>query len=104
LRRAVELDPTYAPALLHLGMAYYARRNYEDAAASLEAGLAIIGDDARLEQIYTAGLAHIYKDPSECEKAIPWLHKALEINADAFPAAEGLRMCQTSPDVAAASE
>jgi tetratricopeptide (TPR) repeat protein len=93
LQKAVELDPTYAPALLHLGMAYYARRNYEDAAASLEAGLAIIGDGARLEQIYTAGLAHIFKDPSECEKAEPWLRKALEINAAAGPAAEGLRMC-----------
>ena len=93
LQRAVELDPTYAPALLHLGMAYYARRNYEDAAATLEAGLALIGDGARLEQIYTAGLAHIFKDPSECEEAEPWLRKALEINADAGPAAEGLRMC-----------
>jgi tetratricopeptide (TPR) repeat protein len=93
LQKAVELDPNYAPALLHLGMAYYARRNYEDAAASLEAGLAIIGDGARLEQIYTAGLAHIFKDPSECAKAEPWLRKALEINADAGPAAEGLLMC-----------
>ena len=93
LRRAIELDPNYAPALLHLGMAYYARRNYEDAAAYLEAGLVIIGDGARLEQIYTAGLAHIFKDPSECPKAEPWLRKALELNAGAGPAAEGLRMC-----------
>ncbi len=64
LRRAIELDPNYGPALVHLGMAYYARRNYEDAASYLEQGLAIIGDAARIEQLYTAGLAHIYKVPS----------------------------------------
>ena len=93
LRRAVELDPNYGPALVHLGMAYYARRNYEDAATNLEAGLAILGDNARIEQVYTAGLAHIFKDPAECDKAEPWLRKALEMNADATPASEGLRMC-----------
>jgi tetratricopeptide (TPR) repeat protein len=96
LRRAVELDPTYGPALVHLGMAYYARRNYEDAVIMLEKGLAIIGDDARIEQVYTAGLAHIYKEPQECDKAIPWLQKALAMNPDAAPAAEGLRICTSS--------
>lgn len=93
LRRAVELDPNYGPALVHLGMAYYARRNYEDAAIYLEQGLAIIGDTARIEQLYTAGLAHIYKVPSECDKAIPWLRSALEIHSGATPASEGLRLC-----------
>lgn len=93
LRRAIELDPNYGPALVHLGMAYYARRNYEDAAIYLEQGLAIIGDEARIEQLYTAGLAHIYKSPSECDKAEPWLRKALEIHPDATPASEGLRLC-----------
>jgi hypothetical protein len=78
-------------------MAYYARRNYEDAVINLEKGLAIIGDSARIEQVYTAGLAHIFKNPSECDKAIPWLQKALEMNADAFPASDGLRICANSP-------
>jgi tetratricopeptide (TPR) repeat protein len=93
LRRAVELDPTYGPALVHLGMAYYARRNYEDASTYLEQGLAILGESARIEQVYTAGLAHIFKDPSECEKAEPWLRRALAMNADAQPASQGLQMC-----------
>lgn len=96
LRRAVELDPTYGPALVHLGMAYYARRNYEDSAAFLEQGLAIIGDAARIEQVYTAGLAHIYKAPSECDKAEPWLRRALEMHPGATPASEGLRLCNLS--------
>jgi tetratricopeptide (TPR) repeat protein len=93
LRRAVDLDPTYGPALVHLGMAYYARRNYEDAATYLEEGLASLGDRARIEQVYTAGLAHIYKSPSECDKAEPWLRKALEMHSGATPASEGLRLC-----------
>jgi tetratricopeptide (TPR) repeat protein len=93
LRRAVELDPNYGPALVHLGMAYYARRNYEDASTYLEQGLAILGESARIEQVYTAGLAHIFKDPSECDKAEPWLRRALEMNPDAQPASQGLQMC-----------
>jgi tetratricopeptide (TPR) repeat protein len=93
LRRAVEIDPNYGPALVHLGMAYYARRNYEDAAVYLERGLALIGDDARIEQVYTAGLSHIYKEPQECDKAEPWLRRALEMHPDATPASEGLRLC-----------
>jgi tetratricopeptide (TPR) repeat protein len=93
LRRAIELDPTYGPALVHLGMAYYARRNYEDSVTYLEQGLALIGETARIEQVYTAGLAHIFKDPPECDKAEPWLRRALEMHPDATPASEGLRMC-----------
>lgn len=93
LRKAVELDPQYGPALVYLGMALYARRNYEDAAPSLEKGLRLVGDRARIEQLYTGGLAYINKEPRECEKAIPWLLKALEIDATASPAIQGLAAC-----------
>jgi tetratricopeptide (TPR) repeat protein len=93
LRQAVELDPNYGPAQVHLGMALYARRNYEDAAPALEKGLTILGDGARIEQIYTLGLAHIYKNPTECDKAIVWLRKALEIDPESGPALEGLALC-----------
>jgi tetratricopeptide (TPR) repeat protein len=93
LRRAVEMDPDYGPALVHLGMALYARRNYEDAVPALERGLTLIGDSARVEQIYTAGLAYIYKDPPECQKAIAWLQKALELDPESGPAREGLALC-----------
>lgn len=93
LRRALELDPEYGPALVHLGMAYYARRNYEDAADYLERGLEKLGDRARIEQVYTAGLAHIFKSPPECDKAEPWLRRALEMHAGATPASQGLAMC-----------
>ena len=62
LRDAVELDPEYGPALVHLGMALYARRNYEDAVVALEKGVNILGEDARIEHIYTLGLGlHLQK-------------------------------------------
>lgn len=93
LRDAVELDPNYGPALVHLGMALYARRNYEDAAVELEKGLRLVGDNARIEQIYTLGLAHIYKSPPECDKAEIWLRQALEIDPESGPALEGLQLC-----------
>jgi tetratricopeptide (TPR) repeat protein len=77
-------------------MALYARRNYEDAADALEKGLNILGDDVRIEQIYTLGLAHIYKEPTECDKAIVWLRKALEVDPETGPALEGISLCESS--------
>jgi tetratricopeptide (TPR) repeat protein len=94
LRKAVELDPEYGPALAHLGMAYYARRNYEEAAPTLEKAVAILGDDSRIEYYYSLGLAYIYKKPEECDKARVWLLKSLEIDPETSPALEGLRLCQ----------
>ena len=96
LRQALELDPDYGPALVHMGMALYSRRNYEDAAVSLERGLAIIGD-AREEHYFTAGLSYIYKEPRECDLAEPWLRKALEKNPDSSAAQAGLRICSGQP-------
>jgi tetratricopeptide (TPR) repeat protein len=93
LRKAVELNPDYGPAHVYLGMALYARRNYEDAAVELETGLTLMGDKARIEQLYTAGLAFINKEPSECDKAIIWLDKALQIDNTATPALQGLTAC-----------
>lgn len=93
LREAVEMDPNYGPALVHLGMALYLRRNYEDAVTNLEKGLALVGDSARVEHLYTAGFAHINKEPRECALAEPWLRKALAKDPDSGPALEGLRIC-----------
>lgn len=93
LRKAIEIDPEFGFAQVHLGMALYARRNYEDAATHLDKGLRLVGDRARIEQFYTAGLAFIYKEPSECDKAIPWLQKALELDSESTPVIDGLTRC-----------
>ncbi|MCL4860422.1 MAG: tetratricopeptide repeat protein [Caldilineaceae bacterium] len=100
LRKAVEIDPDYGPALATLGMALYARRNYEDAAPNLEKGVRLLGDRARIEHLYTAGLAYINQEPRDCERAIPLLLKSLEIDQSARPALQGLATCGVSaPDV-----
>jgi tetratricopeptide (TPR) repeat protein len=104
LRKAIEIDPNYGPALVHLGMALYARRNYEDAAPSLEKGLRLIGDHARVEQLYTAGLAYINKEPRDCQRAVPWLLKALAMNAEASPAIIGLKACDIAAPTATPAE
>lgn len=96
LNDALDLDPNYGPALVHLGMALYTRRNYEEAATAFDKGLPLIGDSAREEHYYTAGLAHVYKEPRECEQALPWLEKALEKNAESAPALTGLKLCQNA--------
>lgn len=96
LRKAVEIEPEYGPALAHLGMAYYSRRNYEEAAPTLERAIEILGpEESRIEFYYSLGLAHIYKKPEECDKAIPWLQQALEISPQSPPALEGMRVCST---------
>lgn len=97
LRDAVELDANYGPALVHLGMALYARRNYEDAVVALEKGLPLVGDSARVEQVYTAGLANIYKDPADCAKGVQWLRQALQEDPTSGPALDGLRACNQAP-------
>ncbi len=93
LRRAVEMNERYGPAQVHLGMAYFARRNFEDAALHLETGLRLVGDQAKVEQIYTLGLAYVYKEPRECDKAIPWFQLALTISPDNGPALDGMASC-----------
>jgi tetratricopeptide (TPR) repeat protein len=95
LNSALDLDPDYAPALVYLGMALYIRRNYEDAAAALDRGLPLWEEQAREEHYYTAGLAHVYKEPRECEAAQVWLKKALEKNPESGPALAGIKLCES---------
>ena len=52
-----------------------------------------MGDAARIEHIYTLGLGHIYKNPTECDKALEWLYQALEIDPESGPALEGIALC-----------
>ena len=94
LRRAAELDPHNGTVLAHLGMAYYARRNYESAAVYLEQAFEILDEeDGRADFYFTLGLAHIYKKPKECHLAVPWLRKTLEDFPGNPSALLGLRQC-----------
>ncbi|RME72964.1 MAG: tetratricopeptide repeat protein [Chloroflexi bacterium] len=49
---------------------------------------------APIEYYYEIGLAYAYLDPPQCEQAIPWLLKSLEIDRSPYsPAWAGLRIC-----------
>ena len=93
LKEAVKINPADGSAQAHLGSVYYRRRNYEDAVEFLTLAAELLGDRTRIEYLYQLGLAHIYKEPRECELAIPWLEAALEIDPQSAPALEGLSEC-----------
>ncbi len=49
---------------------------------------------APIEYYYQLGLAYAYLDAPQCDKAIPWLLKSLEIDSSGYnPAWAGLRIC-----------
>ncbi len=93
LREAVDLDSQYGLALIHLGMALYARNNFEEAAANLERGLALIDHQAGEKYYDELGLAYIYQEPRACDRAVPWLQKALEHDVQNVAAQKGMSIC-----------
>ncbi len=87
--KAIEADPTSAEAYGHLGLTYYVLRNYEDAIVAYKKAFDLGSDE--LEYYYELGLSYVYLD--RCDEARPWLEKAIEIDAAAYPAWEGLDIC-----------
>jgi len=87
--KAVEVDPTFVSAYGHLGLTYYVLRNYEDAIAAYKKAFDLGADEP--EYYYELGLAYVYLD--RCDEARPWLEKAIEIDPAAYPAWEGLDIC-----------
>ena len=87
--KAVEVDPTFASAYGHLGLTYYVLRNYEDAITAYKKAFDLGADE--LEYYYELGLSYVYLD--RCDEARPWLEKAIEMDAAAYPAWEGLDIC-----------
>jgi tetratricopeptide (TPR) repeat protein len=105
LERAVELDPNYASAYGHLGWLYYAQRNYEDAIVNFEWAVQLGATSG--EYYYELGLAYIYAATNGlapgysqedlargCEKGLPWLDKALEIDPYCEPCWDGVNLCE----------
>ena len=43
------------------------------------------------EYYYELGLSYVYLD--RCDEARPWLEKAIEVDETAWPAWEGLEIC-----------
>ncbi len=92
LERAVEIAPDNTEAFAHLGMALYRRQRYEDATEPLKHAIELGADDNEA-YFYTLGLSYIYGDPRDCESAVIWLTKALELNPLSQPALVGLQTC-----------
>ena len=89
LRKAIELDPEYAPAYAHLGRAYYTLLNWESAIENFNEAFAMGLKNE--EYFYELGLAYSYLE--DCANARIWLEKALEENPDSRPAQDGLKRC-----------
>ena len=52
---------------------------------------------APIEYYYQLGLAYAYLDNPQCDKAVPWLLRSLEIDSSGYnPAWAGLRICPSS--------
>jgi tetratricopeptide (TPR) repeat protein len=104
LERAVDLDPNYASAYGRLGWLYYAKRNYEDSIVNFERAVQLGTTSA--EYYYELGLAYIYAATNGlapgyseedlargCEKGLPWLDKALDIDPYCQPCWDGVEVC-----------
>jgi len=105
LERAVEIDPNYASAYGHLGWLHYAQRHYEDAIINFERAVQLGATSA--EYYYELGLAYIYAATNGlapgyseedlargCEKGLPWLDKALEVDPYCQPCWDGVNLCE----------
>ena len=89
LRKALELDPTYAPAHAHLGVVYYTQLNWEAAVEHFTEAADLGMKDE--QTYYQLGLS--YANLDDCTNALIWLNKALELDPDFQPAKDGLKLC-----------
>lgn len=86
-------DPTYGRNYGLLGQIYYRQLNFEAAIESLEQAVSF-GYSNQLVYLYL-GLAHAALE--QCDEAVPWLERTLELNPEMGPARDGLRMCDVLP-------
>jgi len=89
LDTATTSNPDYASAWAHLGMAYYSRRNYEDAIPSLQKAIEL--GATKIDYYDTLGLSYFYMD--QCEQAMPLFQKALAVDPNDLSAQGGTNLC-----------
>ena len=89
LEQAVKNSPDYAPAWAHLGLAYYARRNYEGVIETLPKAIELGAN--KIEYYYVLGLSYFYMD--ECDTAMPLFQKALAMDPNDVNAQGGINLC-----------
>jgi len=89
LEQATKNNPDIASAWAHLGLAYYARRNYEGVLEVLPKAIELGVD--KIEYYYVLGLSYFYMD--ECDKAMPLFQKALTLDPNDVNAQSGINLC-----------
>lgn len=89
LEQATKNNPGTASAWAHLGLAYYARRNYEGVLETLPKAIELGAN--KIEYYYVLGLSYFYMD--ECDKAMPLFQKALTLDPNDVNAQGGINLC-----------
>ena len=89
LEQATKNNPDYAPAWAYLGLAYYARRNYEGVIEALPKALELGAN--KVDYYNVLGLSYFYMD--ECDKAMPLFQKTLAVDPNDVSALSGINLC-----------
>ena len=89
LEQATQNSPNYAPAWAYLGMAYYARRNYEGVLETLPKAIELGAN--KTDYYNVLGLSYFYMD--ECDKAMPLFQKTLAVDPNDLSAQSGINLC-----------
>lgn len=89
LEQATKNSPDYAPAWAYLGLAYYARRNYEGVIEALPKAIELGAN--KVDYYNVLGLSYFYMD--ECDKAMPLFQRTLAIDPNDMSAQGGVNLC-----------
>jgi tetratricopeptide (TPR) repeat protein len=89
-QQSVDVDARYAPGYGHLGWTYFARQEWEQAAAAFRR--AIDEGATNAEYLYELGLSLAYL--GDCEAARPWLERGLAADPTSEAALKGLELCK----------
>ncbi len=89
LKKAVEMDPEFGLSYAHLAQVYYTQLNWEAAIENFDQAFKLGVENE--EFFYIMGLSYSYLD--DCDNALKWLNKALELNPESAPVQQAIRYC-----------
>jgi tetratricopeptide (TPR) repeat protein len=89
IEQGIEKDPTFGRNYALLGIIRYRQLNFESSIEAMEQAVSF--GYSTEDVFYYLGLSYAYLD--RCDEAVPWLQRALDINANSEPALAGMRQC-----------
>ena len=90
-QRALVLNNSYLPAIIHLGSAYLDVNQPQNAIPQLRRATTLAPNNGEI--IANLGLA--YAKSNQCSQAIPYFEQALKLDANNSVAQRGLNECKT---------